>query len=49
MNKSKMLVDRILELSDENKRDKVWESMDKKTKESIKVLINNIALKINDR
>ena len=32
MNKSKMLVDRILELSDENKRDKVWESMDKKTK-----------------
>tara|TARA_Y100000034_G_C6552337_1_gene238679 strand:+ start:84 stop:233 length:150 start_codon:yes stop_codon:yes gene_type:complete len=49
MNKSKMLADRILELSDKDKRDIVWDLMDEKTKGAIKDLINQLAVKMNDR
>ena len=44
-----MLADRILELSDKDKRDIVWDLMDKKTKGAIKDLINQLAVKMNDR
>ena len=48
MNKTEMFVERIKELSDENKRDLVWQLMDNKTKESIKVLINKLGVKFNE-
>ena len=48
MNKTEMFVERIKELSDENKRDLVWQLMDDKTKESIKVLINKLGVKFNE-
>ncbi len=44
-----MLADRILELSDKDKRDIVWDLMDEKTKGAIKDLINQLAVKMNDR
>ena len=49
MNKSEMLADRILELSDKEKRDMIWQLMDDKTKGAIKDLINQLAVKMNDR
>ena len=48
MNKSEMLADRIKELSDKNKRDLVWQLMDKKTKGTVKVLIEKLAVKMNE-
>ena len=44
-----MLADRIRELSDKDKRDIVWGLMDEKTKGAIKDLINQLAVKMNDR
>ena len=48
MNKTDMLVKRIRELSDKNKRDLVWQLMDKKTKGTVKVLIEKLAVKMNE-
>ena len=49
MNKSEILADRIRELSDKDKRDMVWNLMDEKMKGAIKDLINQLAVKMNDR
>ena len=43
-----MLVKRIKELSDENKRDLVWQLMDDKTKGAVKVLIEKLVVKMNE-
>ena len=43
-----MLVKRIKELSDENKRDLVCQLMDDKTKGAVKVLIEKLAVKMNE-
>ena len=48
MNKTDMLVKRIKEFSDKDKREVVWQLMDNKTKESIKVLINKLGVKFNE-
>ena len=44
-----MLADRILELSDKEKRDMIWQLMGDKTKGTIKDLINQLVVKMNDR
>ena len=41
-----MLVKRIEELSDKNELDKVYKSLDEKTKGVVKTLINQLAVKI---
>ncbi len=46
MNKTEMFIKRLKELSDKNELDKVYKSMDEKTKEATKVLINELAVKI---
>ena len=43
MNKTEMFIKRLKELSDKNELDKVYKSMDEKTKEVTKVLINELA------
>ena len=43
-----MLVKRIRELSDENKRALVWQSMDEETKGAVKVLIEKLAVMMNE-
>ena len=48
MNKTDMLVKRIRELSDENKRDLVWQSMDEETKGTVRVLIEKLAVIMNE-
>ena len=49
MNKlEEMLVDRIKEFSDKEKRDLAWSLLDKKTKGIIKSLITDIGVKSND-
>ena len=44
-----MLVKRIEELVDESKRNEVWESLDDEIKGAVKVLIEKLAVKMNDR
>ena len=41
-----MFIKKLKELSDKNELDKVYKSMDEKTKEVTKVLINELAVKI---
>ena len=41
-----MFIKRLKELSDKNKLDKVYKSLDKKTKGVVKTLINQLAVKI---
>jgi len=49
MNKiEQMLVDRIIELSDKEKRDLAWSLMDDKTKGAVRSLINQLAVKMNE-
>ena len=49
MNKfEEMLIDRIKEFSDKNKRDLVWSLLDKKTKKVVETLINDIGVKSNE-
>ena len=48
MNKTDMLVKRIKEFSDKEKRDLAWSLLDKKTKGVIKSLINGMGVKSNE-
>ena len=48
MNKTEMLVERIKELSNKERRDIVWQLMDDKTKGAVKVLIEKLAVKMNE-
>jgi len=44
MNNTEKLINRINELADESKRNKVWESLDREIKDSIKTLINKLGV-----
>mgnify|MGYP003154206526 CR=1 FL=1 len=44
-----MFIKRLKELSDKNELDKVYKSMDEKTKGAVKVLIEKLAVKMNDK
>ena len=48
MNKTDMLVERIQELTDESKREKVWDSLDGEIKDAVKILINKLGVKSNE-
>ena len=49
MNKlEEMLVDRIKEFSDKEKRDLAWSLLDKKTKGVVKSLIDDLGVKSNE-
>ena len=48
MNKTDMLVERIKELTDESKRNGVWESLSDEIKDAIKILINKLGVKSNE-
>ena len=48
MNKTEMLVKRIKELTDESKRNGVWESLNEEIKDSIKTLINKLGVESNE-
>ena len=43
-----MLVKRIQELTDESKRNGVWESLNDEIKDAIKTLINKLSVQINE-
>jgi len=47
MNKTDMLVKRIQELTDESKRNGVWESLNEEIKDAVKTLINKLGVKSN--
>ena len=49
MNKTEMLVKRIKELTDESKRNGVWESLNDEIKGAVKVLIERLTVEANDR
>ncbi len=49
MNKNEMLVKRIKELTDESKRNGVWESLNDEIKDAIKTLINKLGEEMHDR
>ena len=48
MSKTDMLVKRIKELTDESKRNGVWESLNEEIKDSIKTLINKLGVESNE-
>ena len=48
MNKTDMLVKRIQELTDESKRNGVWESLSDEIKDAIKTLINKLSVDMNE-
>ena len=48
MNKTDMLVKRIKEFSDKDKREVVWQLLDKQVKKSIETLINDLGVKFNE-
>ena len=45
MNKTDMLIERIKKFSDKENRDLAWSSLDEKTKDVVKTLINDLATK----
>ena len=47
MSKTDMLVKRIKELTDESKRNGVWESLNEEIKDAVKTLINKLGAKSN--
>ena len=49
MNKTDMLVEKIKELTDESKRNGVWESLSDEIKDAIKTLINKLGEEMHDR
>ena len=49
MNKTDMLVKRIKELTDESKRNGVWESLNEEIKDAVETLINKLGVKMYDR
>jgi len=48
MNKVNMLVKRIKELEDKEKRNLVWSSFNEETKNAVKSLINYMGIKSNE-
>ena len=49
MNKNDMLVKKIKELTNESKRNGVWESLNDEIKGAVNVLIEKLAVEANDR
>ena len=48
MNKNDMLVKKIKELTNESKRNGVWESLNEEIKDAVKTLINKLGAKSNE-
>ena len=48
MNKTEMLVKRIKELTDESKRNGVWESLNEEIKDAVETLINKLGVESNE-
>ena len=48
MNKNDMLVKKIKELTNESKRNGVWESLNEEIKDAVKTLINKLGVESNE-